>query len=328
MKRIGILSVLLIAGLVGSYLSWTAEEFGHTRAEGEVALFHGAAGDLRQVHWTSDTLDLTLERRTDALGEYTWVTADRLGEVGPEEEGQEEGPRDRISTFKGNAKAEELWSALSPLVGQRELGATSAVALEPLGLLPPEATLQLQRSGGSLELAVGGTTFGDAGRYVALDGKVFLVADSALRPLARGHQMLVERRLHPLKEEEAVRLTLSRGGQALRLVHQHRDDPKRATWALAEDPDRADEAAATWVSKLFRLRVQSYLGQEDPIGTRQPALELKIEGEERPWAVAIYPSPDGESWYARSTWSRGTVRLTQSLAAEVMGDLDGVMPLE
>lgn len=321
MKRIAVLSTLLVAALVGSYLTWAEARFGGPKAEGEVVLFRGGAEDLTAITWTSAALDLTLERKIDGLGPYTWVTAQQKGDLPQTPEGDE---IERKTSFRGNVRADELWAEFSPLRGERSLGPAEGLKLDALGLLPPQATLRLQRAAGPLELAVGGGTFGDAARYVALNGEVFLVADAALRPLERGHQLLIERRLSPLKEEDLTGLTVKRGEASLHLVREGGAPGQPARWLRDGSPD---DIAATWAEKLARLRVQRYL-PEDPIGVTPPVVEITLEGGEKPWTIEIYPGATAGLWYARASFSRAPVQLTRSLAEEVVADLDALLPAE
>jgi hypothetical protein len=70
MLRNVVLSVALTAALVGSYLSWTADDA--SPGEGAVVVLAGGSGELNQLSWSSDKLKVSATRKKDAAGEYTW----------------------------------------------------------------------------------------------------------------------------------------------------------------------------------------------------------------------------------------------------------------
>jgi len=377
-RQIGVLSVLLAAALVGSYLTWTADESSGERDE-KVVVYRANATDVERIAWDSEELTLTVERETDALGEYVWVTVTERTVLAPPEPPEEEGleedetPVDvledesaddaeateddaeateddepagdgestdepeptaepeietRIVSFKGNKTAEELWEDFAPLYALRELGELASLDAGLLGLDEPTATLEVVRRSGPVELLVGGETYGSKDRYLGYGGQVFLVDDSTLRPLQYGKTRLVERRLHPLDEPDVEQIAVTGGATSVAFVHQNADDPGQAYWAAADAPDIADEGAATWIAKLSRLRVHSYATAEEAELPLQPSFSFVVGGGGESWSVDVLVDPADDQYYARPSWNRSMVKLTQSLASEVVADLETVLPEE
>lgn len=363
MKRIGILSGLLAVALIGSYLTWTDDEA--EQDETEVVVLQARTGDLSSITWSSDDVNVKLERRTDDLGDYTWVTVHETVDVSPPEpepklvpdpdgdlerrddeasdhteSGDESTDEDASSealtvaaepvleerevSFKGNDKADELWDDFAPMRAERRLGSLSDIDPSLTGLDDPTATIAVQRRDETLQLRVGGETYGSRDLYVALDDEVFLIDEAMLRPLEHAKNRLVERRLHPLREPEVERLVLTRGDATRTLLQVNRDDDAQRFWADASTPDTADEDATTWLSKLFRLRAQGY--DVDADLDLSPVFTATLEGDDGTWQVEVLTA-DGQ-YYARSAYNRTPVQLTRSLASELDADMSAVFDPE
>ena len=86
MRQIAVLSALLVAALVGSYLTWTAEA--PVEDGDKVAVYVADADDLQQVKWTGDDQIVQVEQKSDALGDYLWITS--IEKVYPKAEKKEE----------------------------------------------------------------------------------------------------------------------------------------------------------------------------------------------------------------------------------------------
>jgi hypothetical protein len=72
-KQVAILAGLLGLSLVATYMTWFEPEE-EVAAKGEsVAVYPAAVGDVTRLVWTSEKLDVTVEKKTDARGDYTWV---------------------------------------------------------------------------------------------------------------------------------------------------------------------------------------------------------------------------------------------------------------
>lgn len=347
MKQVLVLAVLLVAALVGSYLTWTAEESEASPAE-EVVVYRADEEDLESIAWEGEETSVLLERKEDEAGAYVWVTltetteveapepADEPGDtdaaVGPEPAPQEEEPETpepetttRTVSFKGNDTADEVWASFAPLRAKRELQPGPSVTDEAFGFDDPAGTLEIVRRSGPVEIVVGGETYGARDRYARYDGRVFLLDDKDLRPLQFARTRLVDRTLHPLEARDTQKIEVRSPEGNATFVQENREDPRSAFWASADSPEQADEAAENWIGKLMRMRVQQYVGPEEAPPSLEPVFSYVVEGD-RAWTVEILREEGADGrWFARSEHTRGLVELTESLASEAVADLPTVL---
>lgn len=345
MRSVVALSVALVAALVGSYVVWTEEETEVT--DDAVPIYNAAEGDVAKVTWKGDEQVVVVERRKDGRGEYLWVDSTETKKPKPkdpvhgdsdhpEEEGDEpepepapapdEPPETKRAVFMANASGEDVWKSFSPLKAMRELSATG-VDPATFGLAEPTATIEVVRKAGEpITLKVGGETFGSKDRYVEHGGKVYLVDDATLRPLQFAAGRLIERSLFPLSEKETDRVDVQlKDGRTVSYVQQNKDDAAKAFWARSETPDAEDEAGATWIGKVFRLKLKEYV---DEATTTMPPLEpvvsYSVTGKGETWKIEVLKSTEGDpvQWYARSEYDRSLATLTESLVRNVVDDLD------
>ncbi len=336
MRQVAILGALLTAALIGSYVAWTDQGADTTQGE-KVLVYRAALDDVERLTWASEGNTAVLERRTDAKGAYIWITLTETvtPEVDPDTgEGtdtDEEAPAPEVKTvsFKGNEAADKLWGEFAPLYALRELMPEGDVSDAAFGFTTPTATLEVQRRSGPLTLVLGGETYGAKDRYAKLDGRILLLDDKSLRPLQFARTRLVDRLLQPLDERSADRIEVSAFGRTASFVHKNKDDRAAAFWTAASNPTAEDTAAATWIGKLMRMRVQDYDVPSDASGL-ESVFAFTVHGGKDAWAVQILrdEGPEGVQYYARTDYARGLVHLTESLASEAIADLDTVLPTE
>jgi hypothetical protein len=345
-RQVAVLSAALVAALVGSYVSWTAEET--EVSDDAVPIYSAGEGDLTKVSWKGDEQVVVVERKTDAKGEYLWIDstetkkAKKAPDVHPgaeldEDEGEVPDPEPvadpaadpaappevKRAMFMSNSQGEDVWKSLTPLKAMREL-ASAGVDPATFGLAEPTATIEITRkSGAPITLKVGGETFGSKDRYVEHDGRVFLVDDATLRPLQFAAGRLIERSLFPLAEKETDRIDVHLGdGRTLAYVQQHKDDAAKAFWAKADAPEAEDESGATWIGKVFRLKLKEYVDESTVTAPLERVVSYDVTGEGETWKVEVLKtSTEPVQWYARSEYDRGLTTLTDSLARNVVDDL-------
>ena len=193
---------------------------------------------------------------------------------------------------------------------------------------------------------LGQTVFGGDSRYLRdrASGEVYLVDARVLRPLMSAQTSLMDRALFPGSLADLDAVTVAGAPGEVRLVQHNRADRQAAYWSIGEDGERSEPAQA-WLRKLMRARAQEYLaGEPKDLGIElgAPVLTLTLEGEDGAHQVQIYkgpPPPDEaqapaatpkaaerEAWYARSTYTRGWVRLYSTQASDVAHDLDTLFP--
>ncbi len=199
--------------------------------------------------------------------------------------------------------------------------------LADYGLDEPKATLVIVRKGRpERTFEVGGETYGTRDKYVrdAESGKIYLVDDQVLRPLQYARTRLPERNLLPVEPEEIVKLTIQGPAGSLELEHRNREDKKAEAWVRA-GTDTADDAAETWLEKVFRLKSTGYVQPDETPTGLETAFSLAVEDADGVTThLEILKGRDekgNEAWYARSEHTRGLVKLHKVLASEAAEDL-------
>ena len=213
MRQVSVLGVGLLASLA---LAWSVyTDTTEVRDDGEVAMFVATDTSLESVSWADDEGTVRIEQKTDAKGDYFWVTiteevaiavaapmpaddedadsdadsdasadadSDADSDVDSDTEPVPEVPTETVTrSFKGNSQARELWENFSPLYALRDLSEGASTAA--FGLDNPKATLTVSIAGQPTVFNVGGETFGAKDRYVGTGDRIFLVDDGSLRPL-------------------------------------------------------------------------------------------------------------------------------------------------
>ena len=221
--------------------------------------------------------------------------------------------------FLGNDSAVGLFESFEPLMAERQL-ASEGADLEAFGLTDPEATLTVMRGDTPTEIQLGGSTYGSRDRYAQSDGRLLLLDDTAVRPIQFAASRLIERNLMPVQEAELDGIRVEMNGQAVDLVQRNKDDRQAAYWARQDDPDNSDDLAGTWISKLTRLKASKYVSDGAVAGALPVFSATVIAGSDR-WPVTILKTADSTQFFAQSSFNRGTVELTASLAEEATADV-------
>jgi hypothetical protein len=351
MKQVIVLSLALSAALVGSYLTWTddSEEID----EGRTAVYPASGAELERIAWKTETRDVSVTKRSDERGEYYWIDSTervvpKVLEDTPEPTDGEEPvdgeeptdgepltpetdvsaePTETTTSFLGSADAAGLWAAYAPLMALRELPTDGSVPDATFGLAEPTGTIEVTRRGQPLVLTIGGETYGRKDRYVRHDGHTYLVDDGDLRPLQFATTRLVERSLYPQAEADIEQITVRYNGTTDTFVQRNRDDKTKAYWAREARPEEQDDAAETWIGKLLKLKLRSYV-DGSTVGPLEPVFSFEVTGGES-WPVEVFRSTTDEKlFYAKGPFNRSMVELTSSIAKNIVDDLPEVMVTE
>lgn len=337
MRQVLVLSGLLAAALAASAWTWSHSD-DVTPDATKVAMYRADAKNVQKLVYKAEDLEVTLERKSDANGDYTWITStETVKKAKPPTEGDTDTdagePVDggetetKTMAFLGNDTALKLWASFSPLMALRELPDDPANAAT-FGLDAPKATLDITRNDGLVSLQIGGETWGSRDRYVKADGKVFLVDDQDLRPIQYGKTRLVERSVQPLIGKDVRTITVERSGTTTSFTQKNAEDAQKAKWVRDSSPDVGDTVGGTWLDKLMKVKIQGY-PTEIPANL-EPVFKFTVTGENnsvpQSWDVEVFKET-GETteYWAKSAYSRATVRLTRSQAQEAVDDIDAVL---
>jgi hypothetical protein len=336
MKQVIGFGVALAAALVGSYLTWT-DDSEPVAVEG-VPVYRTTPSELQSVAWASDSVDVTLSKRSDDKGDYHWLEVTERKQVerpvldeAPADESTdgddpEAPPTPRIETvevvtevaFKGNDAAAQVWEAFAPLEALRELTDTPGLDRSVFGLEEPEGRITVTRKGGEpVQLVVGGETYGSKDRYATAGERVFLLDDADLRPLQFAMSRLVDRVMYPLARPEmtAASLTLA-DGRGIEAVHVNPDDESKEYWTLATTPDDRNDEVDALLDRALLLRFRAYVTEAEATagGALTPAYTFTVSGDGQTWPIEVLRRDD-DTWFARAAYNRSLVQLTDNVQA-------------
>ena len=327
MNRVAFHGALAALGLFLAWWAWTAED-APQRPEGTVDVVE--CERVSRVSLESEGRDAVLERKGEDDA-FFWVTADR-----------KDGVQSTRTEFVGGAAAKKLMEErLAPFAATRSLGEVSdAGALKELGFEETTSTLELRCDGATHSFAVGTSAFGSGDRYVrAKDGEVFLVDGEIITDLESAEFRLMQRELVGADWTEVETLEVSGFGQQIVLRQRNRQDPHRALWVDAADPDRRNELYGNWLGRVRGLRVSDYLAPD-----AAPGSDLEDAGDAEPVALLTFKDAGGDTletlrlvrveagesvhWYGQSDATRSWVSLTPSVARQVEDDLRLVLGMD
>lgn len=355
MRAVIIYAALLGVAMVGSYLTWTADEETRTVDDRAIAVYRADAGDVSKIFFDSEKLKVTVERRKDAKGEYPWITIDETKETtivpthdheGEDHEGDdapdgndtpegddapEQGPEappepppepevqvEQIhKEFRGNDNAEGLLSAFEPLMALRELDPNSA-SPEVFGFEEPSGEITVSRSGGEVKLVLGGETYGSRDRYAKQGERLLLLDSTAIKPLQFAASRTIERRVQPWAEADLDTITVKNAKGELELTQKNKADRKAAFWT--RNGADADDVANSWVAKATRGRADQH-GEASDIDGLSSVLTITLVNGADNHVLEFFKNAD-EDVYVRSDFLRGIAKLKTSDAVELLNEAD------
>ena len=351
--------LLLVAALVLAWFSWTAGE--QEPASSEVPVWDLGAGEIVEVVYHDDDREVALEKKSGETGDAAALWAKTLrkrkeqaepdktepDKTEPEKtepdkteaEAKKPAPRKpEIKEFRVNDKGEKAVERLRKPMAKRALGKLDPDREDELGLRDPEGTLTVRADSKTRSLQVGATAFGGGLRYVrdAETGGAFVVEAALVDDFRWADARLVERELHAFGKDDLTGFSIERGESRKGWTKKPADEGDVPLWieAGAASAD-ADESAATWLSKLFRLRAHRYVRDsedvEDVVAARsEEARVLRVAlsaGEKKGYLDLRKVGEDKEArFYARTEQTRGLVGVSRFLAEDLVRDLEGLLP--
>lgn len=342
MKTVGLYAALLSAAMVGSYVSWTADESVVPDASA-VAIYRASTGDVTGLVYTSEEVDVTLERRSDDRGEYAWVSVterkktllppepepeEEAGPDAPDEPGAEDAPEDEPDeerfevevievAFTGSDKALDLLASYEPLEAKRSL--EIALASTPaFGFDEPSGRLVVKRKDQEHSLVIGGSTYGSKDRYVKHDGQLYLLDDGKIRPLQFATTRLRERRPQPWMEGDVETVAITFDGKAATFEQKNRDDRAKAFWARGGE-DTEDDVAGAIIDRILRLKVSNK--RLEPAGELTPLAGVTFTQGSEEWTLSLATDGTDDGRFLTSDYLRATVPVVPATADEIVDDL-------
>jgi hypothetical protein len=178
---------------------------------------------------------------------------------------------------RGSDGAEKLFASFAPLRASRSLGVLGAGKLKELGLDAPKKRITLNLRGGQRTFAIVAAPPGGTLPYLRdeASGRVYVVARSFLSDFQTAASLLVERKAHAFRVEEADRLLVTLGETRREFVVTRSEEQVRL--APASAPDKPDAAVKTWHDKVFSLWPTEVLGQGEVLAEGVPQVALRVD---------------------------------------------------
>ena len=326
--HVGLLALASVAAL---YV-WTRDKKASAAASSDVTVWSGRSTDVERVAFEAKGKTVVLVAKKDALGSWYLGTVEPSAQKAPD---AGVAAAVKPSTFVSVGPGEKVAAALAPLRALRDIGKVSGDRDVEFGLKDPAGTLTVDVSGKQHRLIVGGPTPGGADRYVRdeASGEVYAVKGEAVKSLESGESALTEHELHEFKDAEIESVRVIAHGKK-RVVLRRGPENKRI-WADPSDPEKADETAGNWLSKVDRVRPTEYLAAP----ARDPDPLLRIEYSVK-GASGVFleigklasvgtldggASPAKPDYFVRTERTRLWAKVPASSVEQVEQDLDSVV---
>ena len=337
LRQVVVQACLAMAALVLAYFTWQrAPEL----AADEVVAVDIAKNDLTTV-------------RFEDQEKHTWVELGRTSEGNSRENSDESGPfisvrlgpQDKPASPKapatsdgktperlvrGSDAADKLFASFTPLRASRSLGVLDNAKLKELGLDSTQKRITLMLRGGKRLLSIAPAPPGGSQPYLRdeASGRVYVVSRSLLSDFQAAPSLLVERKLHGFRVEEADRVVITAGTVRHPFVVSR--DGSSVRLAPVNAPDKPDSALKTWHDRVFSLWPAELLGQGEVPAEGAPQSALRIDYTVRGRRLgfieigkvaAVASGPEGakDTLFARSERTLGWFKMSadaQSLLAD------------
>jgi len=342
---------LLALLLAGAWVRWTREP--EPDIGDKIVLLQGDKDKIESITWTGEKDKAVIERKSDAEGDYLWVTYTRqepkLKKHTGDEEDEDvvepptpeptpdtptEGGQEMVETtraFKAGDAGDKLLDSLSPMLAIRKLDPADITGdkLTTTGLDAPKEILEISRKGRATRLEIGGEVYGTRDRYVRnpATGEIFLVDSETLRPLKYARTRLPDRTLWSLERKDAVTAEVSdSAGRTAEADQKNIDDQGKARWVRATEPDGTDEQFETWMDKALKLKGSSYADPNEPPQDLQLRFKLALKNDKGKTETldVLQEGADGD-WWGRSEHTRGLIKLLRGPTSELADDVESLV---
>ncbi len=333
-QRLLVHVVLLAAASLGAVYMWTRDKDAKSSVVADVTVWGGKPADVKRITFESKLRKIVLESRTDAVGRWFEGTVEKqpppprpAADGGTEPSADTKPTVVQIVSIKA---AEKIAEGIAPLKAVRELGRVPADQAADFGLAEPEGTLTMLIGSKEHKLLVGATAPGGTDRYVKDPDTdmVYAVQGEFLRDLLSGEAVLNERDLHGFEDEDIKSVRIAANGKTRELAREGVGGA--ATWSDPATPDKPDETAANWMTKVGRLRAIEYVAALPGSPDQARFLRIDYMGKKQPLGfleVFRFPTADDKKsdWYIRTERTRKFAKVYASAAEQLESDLGSVV---
>ena len=226
--------------------------------------------------------------------------------------------------FPGGRPVTNALKALEPLRSKRTLGVVDDARLAAMGLAQPARTLTVTtKSGRSVTLELGDTSFGAQGRYARVKGDnvVHLIDAAVTSGVEGGVDTLLEKQPLTAELEDVRAYAVKSGDRSASFVHVARQQPTKRYFARRDDGETKDEAGTKLLATLRNLRGTKLADDATAAAAGAVVAAFAIDAG-APVTVEIVERGDGAGHLARvKPW---TWELAPTQARELLDDVDAV----
>lgn len=325
---------LLVGAAALAVHAWTRDKTStqQATATADVVVWSGRSADVRRIQYETKNRKLTIEAHRDAAGRWFDGTVERETQSAPAASDAGVAPPSsktvaRIFSVKA---VEKLADRFCPLKAIRNIGKIADGQLAEYGLNELQGTLTVTVGNHDHKLVFGGPTPGGADRY-AKDpehGEVLVISGDIARDLDGADASLNERDAHGFEDSEIQSLVVSAAGKTRKLLRQGPEGKR--FWADPSSPEKPDDAAVTWMTKVDRLRPIDY-----PLAPPKPELStvvLRLEYAGRSGSlgylelVKVVPEVTAKpDFFIRSERIRLAAKVSQNAGEQVEQDVGSVV---
>jgi len=311
----------------------------------QVEVWGGNPSELKSVTFESPTSRVNLEGRKDSHGRWYVGSIEKLSQqpvpgmgdagaplssaMGADGGAAKPGQKRETTHFVSIKEAEKLAESIAPLMAMRALGKVPKPQLVEFGLDKPEGTLRVAFNDKTRSLTIGGLTPGGSDRYAQNPetGEAYAVSGDFVRSVMFADSRLLERELHDFEPDEVTRVVITRAKSSRELA---RKVDKKSGWADAKTPDKLDETAGNWMSKVERLTATQYFEQVGvPVLPQYHVLKIEyFNGSKSVGFLELIKIPDDKSnagYIAKTEYTRWYAQLLKSSAEQLERDANSVL---
>ena len=297
---------LFAVAVVAALLTWNRG----TESEadrGLVLAWERDTTDIVSVRYRSPTMDVEIQRQSDADGAFLWAIESR-------------GPQNPDTLqYPGGVPAHTLVGRLATLRVIRDLGELGPADLARYGLDASDERITVQFRDSRRELVLGDSVFGGADRYVVepATGAGYVLANDIVNPLRIGEGALRERWLHHYQDADVatVRVAAGAGGGERTMG---RGESGEWTPAGSTEPDAG---FANFMERVGQLAIAGYGAEPSAPGNLVPLLRvdyLDAGGAALGFVELLRDSAaQRDPYYIRSERTRILARAVTTLAERV-----------
>ena len=311
MTEVKIYGALLIALLVGAYLSWTSEDTTDTAER--VTLFDTSPEQIERIDYITKTQTVAFSFREQDGERIPWfeLTKDK-----------------KNRSFVGNEETKNLLEQFAPFEGLRSLGKDlSPEELAATKLDHPDRKLIVKGKNRSKTFDVGGRTNGARDHYVRAEGspEVVLVESRTLADLEFPDGKFMQRKLREKPLKDVAKVVFKARDKTRIALQKNRLSPSDAFWTSEEQPDEANETLKNLISKLEKLTATEYLTDTASFEKAEPVLAVQWYDEDGESLGAVTIAREGADksaqYYARSEATHVPVKISRFTAEGLEKDL-------